>query len=612
MKKIPFLLLITQCLYLISFSQSIGIGHNAPAPSAILDVRSVERGILIPRMKTSERMAINLPAQGLMVYDNDINMFFYHTGSTWKSMQISGTIMDTDGDTKIMMEESTDEDIIRMHLAGAQSLVLRRNANGDVIIEPGVGIDENLFIGRGTGNVNTGKENTAVGDSALHSNTSGLDNTAFGYQALFRNTTGSVNTAIGMWALKANDNGTYNTAYGFNALRNNISGDENTSGGVSSLSTNTTGSNNTAYGYNALYYNKAGSNATAIGYGAMYNANNNTIAFTNANVAVGYYALRGGNPYGENNTGNYNTAVGYRSLYSNTSGANNTASGYQTLYSNSSGFSNTAIGYEALFSNTNGDENTAHGYNSLSSNNAGNANTGIGKDALLNNTSGDNNVAIGLDAGGSQITGSSCTFVGYSAEGSAGSFNNATAIGNQASVGGTNEVRIGNSIVTEIGGFEPWTNVSDGRFKKNISENVSGLDFILKLRPVTYNMEVNKLAAHLKEDDHRDSTGAVIHIAPDAFTQHSRDVKEQIVYTGFIAQEVEAAANSIAYDFSGISTPDNEDDLYGLSYAEFVVPLIKAMQEQQEMIKALESKNSQLEKSLMILQAEFNAKKSSN
>ena len=62
-----------------------------------------------------------------------------------------------------------------------------------------------------------------------------------------------------------------------------------------------------------------------------------------------------------------------------------------------------------------------------------------------------------------------------------------------------------------------------------------------------------------------------------------------IVRTGFIAQEVEAAAQKIGFDFDGVSTPQNETDLYGIRYAEFVVPLVKAIQEQQEMIEGQEA-----------------------
>src|SRR6185503_17166740 len=144
---------------------------------------------------------------------------------------------------------------------------------------------------------------------------------------------------------------------------------------------------------------------------------------------------------------------------------------------------------------------------------------------------------------------------------------------------GSNEIRIGNGSITEIGGFAPWTDVSDGRFKKNISENVHGLDFILKLRPVIYNLEVNKLAAHLKEDEHIDENGSRRYIQPDVETQRSRDEKEQIQYSGFIAQEVEKAAQTIGYDFNGVVKPGNVDDLYGLQYSQFVMPLVKAIQE---------------------------------
>ena len=57
------------------------------------------------------------------------------------------------------------------------------------------------------------------------------------------------------------------------------------------------------------------------------------------------------------------------------------------------------------------------------------------------------------------------------------------------------------------------------------------------------------------------------------------------VTTGFIAQEVEAAARKAGFAFSGVDKPKNEKDFYGLRYAEFVVPLVKGMQEQQVIIE---------------------------
>jgi hypothetical protein len=61
-----------------------------------------------------------------------------------------------------------------------------------------------------------------------------------------------------------------------------------------------------------------------------------------------------------------------------------------------------------------------------------------------------------------------------------------------------------------------------------------------------------------------------------------------MVQTGFLAQEVEEAARLVGFDFSGVDKPRNEKDLYGLRYAEFVVPLVKAIQEQQAMIEKLQ------------------------
>ena len=70
--------------------------------------------------------------------------------------------------------------------------------------------------------------------------------------------------------------------------------------------------------------------------------------------------------------------------------------------------------------------------------------------------------------------------------------------------------------------------------------------------------------------------------------------KENIVYSGFLAQEVEATAKHLGYDFSGVDKPKNDKDFYGLRYAEFVVPLVKAVQEMDDKVTSLESENAVL------------------
>jgi hypothetical protein len=106
---------------------------------------------------------------------------------------------------------------------------------------------------------------------------------------------------------------------------------------------------------------------------------------------------------------------------------------------------------------------------------------------------------------------------------------------------------------------------------------------------------VNRLASDLKEDQKRDENGNII-TAADQNDINSRIEKSQIVYTGFVAQEVEKAANEVGFNFSGVDAPKNENDFYGLRYAEFVVPLVKAVQEQQKIIEDLTKRIEELER----------------
>jgi cysteine-rich repeat protein len=55
--------------------------------SAMLDVNSTQRGILIPRMTTAQRTAIKAPATGLMVFDATYNSFWYFGGNSWKEIK---------------------------------------------------------------------------------------------------------------------------------------------------------------------------------------------------------------------------------------------------------------------------------------------------------------------------------------------------------------------------------------------------------------------------------------------------------------------------------------------------------------------------------------------
>ena len=92
MKYILFLtvLLLTICGY-NSYSQSLAIntdGSTANA-SAMLDIKSSTKGLLIPRMTTIQRTAIGTPATGLQVYDTDLNLLYFYNGSSWAGLSAS-------------------------------------------------------------------------------------------------------------------------------------------------------------------------------------------------------------------------------------------------------------------------------------------------------------------------------------------------------------------------------------------------------------------------------------------------------------------------------------------------------------------------------------------
>ncbi len=102
-----------------------------------------------------------------------------------------------------------------------------------------------VFLGPAAGNFTiTGTSNTAIGDSALSSDSGGSGNTAIGNGVLFQNTVGHVNTGVGAGALTTNSSGIANTAIGYAALVFNSSGSSNIAIGVGAGGNLTTGSNN--------------------------------------------------------------------------------------------------------------------------------------------------------------------------------------------------------------------------------------------------------------------------------------------------------------------------------------------------------------------------------
>ena len=287
---------------------------------------------------------------------------------------------------------------------------------------------------------------------------------------------------------------------------------------------------------------------------------------------------------------NFNTAFGFQAILNNTSGWSNSAFGYLTLNDNTTGLGNSAFGYYAMSKNVNGCGNSVLGSNALLNNINGNSNSAIGNMSLFLLRAGDFNTVIGDEAGINMIYGNNNTLVGSLTNLNDNS-SNATALGYDAFVTTSNKIRLGNTAVTQIEGQVGFSTVSDGRFKENVTEDVKGVEFIMKLRPVVYNFNTKKFHEFLLKD--------VSDTIRKPMIKQDYSVSTSIRRTGFIAQEVKQAAEESHYDFSGIHTPQNDRDNYSLSYAEFVVPLVKAVQEQQSQINELKTEIQQLKEMLV-------------
>ena len=233
-------------------------------------------------------------------------------------------------------------------------------------------------------NNTTGYNNIALGANALMYNSTGTDNIALGNETLIGQNgnlmTGSQNIALGRYSLRGNTTGHRNIAIGQTALKGQghlqpVEGSSNIAIGSGALSNTTTGSGNIAFGGNALLGNTAGGaniaiGAFAIGAPNVYSQGSQNIGIGNStlqylttgsnNIALGSNAL------GNISTGYYNIAIGKQAL----EGMNHTTNPMTGVY-------NIALGYQALRQNS-GDHNTANGYRALENNISGKYNVSLG------------------------------------------------------------------------------------------------------------------------------------------------------------------------------------------------------------------------------------------
>ena len=173
------------------------------------------------------------------------------------------------------------------------------------------------------------------------------------------------------------------------------------------------------------------------------------------------------------------------------------------------------------------------------------------------------NVVIGYQAGPTLST-SNNVIIG---QGASSGFASCIVIGQGAASTANNHIRIGNSQTLATTPAS-WTVISDRRAKSDIKDSPLGLDFIKKLRPVSY------------------------------FKNNDENKKTEY---GFIAQEVEASLKKVGDNNNGVIYKDPEGN-YGMRYNDIIPITVKAIQEQQILIEKLIKDNELLMKRLELIE----------
>lgn len=500
-------------------AQSMAINNDGSTAdaSALLDVKSNAKGVLIPRMTKAEKNSIGSPATGLLVYQSapDSSGFYYFDGAAWKWLAVANALQSWYTTGNVGTTTAT-------HFLGTIDdvpLSFRQNNNWMGRLDAA---NRNYYIGGGTGASATGNTNVAMGDSALRSGTASQAIVIGGQAGKANNSSGSIvigyeaaaanpfpgvaigyqsqrlpgsatNTSVGSFTLIAGATGSNNVALGYTAMQQNGSGIGNTGLGSGALNFNIATHFNTAVGYNAMNRFVRGASNEAVGAGALSFMDSATNS-----VALGNSALIGS--FGTVDTSVNNVAIGYSSQNATRNTRGNVSVGANTMVNNTGGFYNVAVGDSALRLSGSGSNNVVVGKSAGLTMNNSNANVYVGAYAgnqtpffgfsTANNTfvghrSGINtidgaskNIFVGDSSGLAVTNGTRNTFIGANAATGVGFGNltNATLIGYRAYTTQSNSLILGSII--GINGADANTNVGIGTTTPTARLDV-GADFKL-------------------------------------------------------------------------------------------------------------------------------------
>lgn len=280
MKKITLIAIITSIFSYISCFSQVGIGTTSPSSSSILELKSTNSGLLIPRISltsSTDATTIPSPATSLLVYNTstvaDITPGFYYWEGSWKALTSSGTPSITpgltwnlSGNTVTAADYIGTNNFFPFNIKVNNSDFAKFHPNGGINIGYNSAANNNNSVAIGTSaQASNNNEAIALGASA---NASGFQSAALGYTS-----TASNNSALALGHL-SNSSGYRSSALGHSARASN-----NNAVGLGN-SSNASGEQSLAVGYEAV---SSGQNATAIGYQATTSQANAIVLGSSAN-----------------------------------------------------------------------------------------------------------------------------------------------------------------------------------------------------------------------------------------------------------------------------------------------------------------------------------------
>lgn len=272
----------------IAQKDNVGIGTTKPDQSAVLDVSSSTKGLLMPRMSLQQRSSIQNPAQGLVVYQTDfLSGFYFYDGTEWKPMT-SETKANSVADDASNWSKTGNAATTAANFIGTtdgQPLYFKVNGEASGFISP---TGSSMFFGYRSGFAGSGASaNLGLGGLSLESLTTGNSNTGLGYASLRKVTSGNLNLGIGGFTLNNLTTGGGNVAIGHGALVQGVGVNDNIAIGTDAMFS-ATSSGNVAVGKSAMVNLTTGGGNVAIGTQA-----GRSLTTGGSNVIIGNFAADG-------------------------------------------------------------------------------------------------------------------------------------------------------------------------------------------------------------------------------------------------------------------------------------------------------------------------------